>query len=178
MRKLATHEIERQAPDAFRNGDKTPLVLVLDNIRSANNVGSIFRTADAFALRHLYLCGITATPPHRDILKTAIGAEQSVSWTSHGSTSEVANQLKAEGYFVFAVEQTDQPTWLQTLQLDAKHPVALILGNEVNGVDQEVLAHCHAALEVPQFGTKHSLNVAVCAGVVCWEVVRQLQYGG
>lgn len=176
MRKLPTHEIERLSPDDFKASQKSSVVLLLDNIRSANNVGSIFRTADAFAIEHLYLCGITATPPHRDIMKTAIGAEATVSWSFHEETHKVARQLKAAQWKLYAVEQSDDPTWLQQLTLQPTDKIALILGNEVNGVDQSVMDLCDGALEVPQFGTKHSLNVAVCTGVVCWEVVRQLRY--
>jgi tRNA G18 (ribose-2'-O)-methylase SpoU len=176
MRKLPTHEIERLSPTDFQSAPKTKLVLLLDNIRSANNVGSIFRTADAFAIQHLYLCGITATPPHRDIMKTAIGAEATVSWSAHAGTHEVAQQLKKEQWKLYAVEQSDDPTWLQQITLQPTDKIALVLGNEVTGVEQSLMDLCDGALEVPQFGTKHSLNVAVCAGVVCWEVVRQLRY--
>lgn len=175
MRKLPTHEITRLSPAEFEATDKLPLALILDNIRSANNVGSIFRTADAFGLAHLHLCGITATPPHRDILKTAIGAEQTVSWSQHSLTSEVAMQLKAEGWTLYAVEQSDTPTWLQDVEIQTDEKIALVLGNEVMGVDQSVMDLCDGALEVPQFGTKHSLNVSVCTGVVVWEVVKQMK---
>lgn len=176
MRKLLTHEIDRLSPAEFQSGSKTPIVLILDNIRSANNVGSIFRTADAFALEHLYLCGITATPPHRDIMKTAIGAENSMSWSHNSSTTEVAMSLKNEGWTIYAVEQSDNPSWLQNLSVQKNEKVALVLGNEVMGVDQAVMDICDAALEVPQFGTKHSLNVSVCTGVVVWELVRQMKF--
>ncbi|PHI18380.1 RNA methyltransferase [Lewinellaceae bacterium SD302] len=176
MRKLPTHEISRLSPAEFQTAEKTSVVLILDNIRSANNVGSIFRTADAFALEHLYLCGITATPPHRDIMKTAIGAEATVNWSYEELTTKVAMLLKSQGWTILAVEQSDNPTWLQELELPANGKVALVLGNEVNGVDSEVMDICDAALEVPQFGTKHSLNVAVCTGVVCWEVTRRLRF--
>lgn len=176
MRKLPTHEIERISPAAYKESRKTPLILILDNIRSANNVGSIFRTADAFALERLYLCGITATPPHRDIMKTAIGAEATVDWVHEEETSKVAVSLKNQGWTVLSVEQSDSPTWLQELQVPQNGKIALVLGNEVSGVDQAVMDVCDGVLEVPQFGTKHSLNVAVCTGVVCWEVVRQVRF--
>lgn len=175
MRKLALHEIERLDPVAFKASEKTPLVFVLDNIRSALNVGSVFRTADAFALAHVYLCGITAQPPHRDILKTALGADESIQWSYHAQTLEAIQLLKAQGYQIFALEQASTTTLLHDLQVDKRHPVALVLGNEVSGVDQAVMDHCDGVLEIPQFGTKHSLNVSVCAGIAAWELMKALR---
>jgi len=175
MRKLATHEIQRLDPDTFRGSAKLPITLVLDNIRSANNVGSIFRTADAFAIERIYLCGITARPPHRDIMKTALGADESVEWVYEEVASQVLATLKTSGYHCYAVEQSDHPTWLQEFRAPTHTPLALVLGNEVSGVDQAVMDLCDGALEVPQFGNKHSLNVAVCTGVVVWEIARQLR---
>lgn len=176
MRKLATHEIERLDPSTFKRMEKTPLVIVLDNIRSALNVGSVFRTADAFALRRVYLCGITAQPPSRDIMKTALGADQSVDWTYAEATTTVTDQLRQEGYQLFAVEQATDSIPLQSLSIDEGAPVAIILGNEVSGVDQEVIDGCDGVIEVPQFGTKHSLNVSVCTGVVVWEIFKKLRF--
>lgn len=177
MRKLPTHEIERHDAQSYQAADKTPVVVVLDNVRSALNVGSVFRTADAFALRHVYLCGITATPPSRDIMKTAIGADETVDWTHHQSTLDLVVELKQQGYTVYAVEQTEQPIYLQDFKVAKPNSlIAVVMGNEVTGVDQAVLNECDGAIEIPQFGTKHSLNVAVCTGVVVWELVRQLRW--
>ncbi len=175
MRKLAIHEIERISPEDFKVSTKTPLVFVLDNIRSALNVGSVFRTADAFAMAHVYLCGITAQPPHRDILKTALGADESVEWTYLPNTLLALEQLQQQGYRVLALEQAATTTLLQAVPQLAPQPTALVLGNEVSGVEQTVLDRCDGVLEIPQFGTKHSLNVSVCAGIAAWEFVKQLR---
>lgn len=175
MRKLAIHEIDRLDPIAFKATEKTPLVFVLDNLRSALNVGSVFRTADAFALAHLYLCGITAQPPHRDILKTALGADESIAWSYHPQTLEAIHHLKKQQYQIFALEQATVTTLLQNISLDKNQPVALVIGNEVNGVDQAVIDLCDGVLEIPQFGTKHSLNVSVCAGIAAWELTKYLR---
>ncbi|MEL6142907.1 MAG: TrmH family RNA methyltransferase [Bacteroidota bacterium] len=177
MRKLATYEIQRSSPEEFKATVKTPVILVLDNIRSARNVGSIFRTADAFALQHVYLCGITAQPPSRDIMKTALGADQTVPWTYAKETTQVLSELSQQPCNIFAVEQSDQPIWLQEFTVNREKTTVLVLGNEVTGVEQKVMDLCHGSLEVPQFGTKHSLNVSVCTGLVVWELVRQLKYG-
>ncbi len=177
MRKLAIHEIKRLDPVAFQASEKTPLVFVLDNIRSALNVGSVLRTADAFAMSHVYLCGITAQPPHRDILKTALGADESIQWSYHAQTLEAIQLLKEQGYQIFALEQASTTTLLHELQVDKKRPVALVLGNEVSGVDQAVIDQCDGVLEIPQFGTKHSLNVSVCAGIAAWELMKGLRLG-
>ena len=159
----------------FKNYPKQPIVLVLDNVRSGLNVGSIFRTADAFAIEKIILCGITAQPPHREILKTALGSTESVEWSYFQEANDVVPSLKMEGYIVYAVEQTTQKIWLQNFRPEIGKKYALVLGNEVEGVDQQVLELCDGALEIPQFGTKHSLNVAVAAGVVIWELVKQLK---
>ena len=174
MRKRKLQELNRLSVEAYRRAGKFPLVLVLDNVRSGLNVGSVFRTADAFALERLLLCGITSTPPHREILKTAIGATESVSWSYRESTLAAIVELRKEGYAIWAVEQAEGSRSLSgfTPQPDMKY--ALVLGNEVRGVDQQVMDRVDGALEVPQFGTKHSLNIAVCAGVVCWELIRQM----
>jgi len=164
----------RISVDDFRRQNKMPIVLVLDNIRSGLNTGSIFRTADAFLLEKLVLCGITAQPPHREILKTALGSTESVAWTYTDSTVEAVKVLKNEGYQVFAIEQTTTKTWLQDFDPMLEKKYAFILGNEVDGVDDEALTACDGTIEIPQYGTKHSLNVAVAAGIVVWEVVRKM----
>lgn len=176
MRKLKLQELNRPDISAFRAQPKAPVVLVLDNIRSGLNVGAAFRTADAFALEHIYLCGITARPPHREILKTAIGATESVDWTYHEVTVEAINQLQSTGYRVFAVEQAEERTWLQDFKWPEDQKVALVFGNEVEGVSDTVMEQVDGCLEVPQYGTKHSLNIGVCVGVVCWEVTRQWRF--
>lgn len=174
MKKLSLKELNRVSIDDFKAQAKTPLVLVLDNVRSALNVGSAFRTADAFALRHIHLCGITAQPPHREILKTAIGATESVAWSYHQQTPQALERLKEEGYEIIGVEQTDESIPLQTFKLKPAQPVALIFGNEVMGVEDKALALADRCIEVPQFGTKHSLNISVCVGVVVWELFRRM----
>ena len=170
MKKLSLKELRRVSPSDFKNQDKTPIVLVLDNIRSGLNVGSAFRTADAFALQKIYLCGITVQPPHREILKTAIGATESMDWFYSSSTVEVVQDLKAKGYRVVAVEQADQSTFLQDFQLHKDEKIALVFGNEVKGVSDEVISIIDECIEIPQFGTKHSLNISVCVGVVVWDL--------
>jgi 23S rRNA (guanosine2251-2'-O)-methyltransferase len=172
MEKLSMQQLGRLTPDQFRSAGKRPIVLVLDNIRSGLNIGSIFRTADAFALERLVLCGYTAQPPHREILKTALGSTETVAWEWHEHTIEAVKSLKNAGYKVFGVEQTNHPVWLQEFGPSPDERYALVLGNEVDGVDAAVLALCDGAIEIPQFGTKHSLNVAVAAGIVVWEMVR------
>lgn len=177
MRKLKLEELERVDVATFKAQQKTPLVLVLDNVRSALNVGSAFRTADAFALAHVYLCGITAQPPHREILKTALGATEAVDWTYEQDAPALVSQLKSEGYQIWAVEQAAERTWLQDFRADAsEQPIALVFGNEVNGVDQAIMDMVDGSLEIPQFGTKHSLNVSVSLGIAVWEIFRQLKW--
>lgn len=176
MKKLSLRELNRLDPDTFKTQNKTPIVLVLDNIRSGLNVGSAFRTADAFALEKIYLCGITAQPPHREILKTAIGATASIDWEYQTSTLDVVRQLEAEGYRVVGVEQTDESTLLQEFKLAKEEKIALVFGNEVKGVSDEVIAALTESIEVPQFGTKHSLNISVCVGVVVWDLFAKLKY--
>lgn len=174
MRKLKLEELDRISITEFQEKEKHPLVLVLDNVRSALNVGSAFRTADAFALAHIYLCGITAQPPHREILKTALGATEAVDWTYTATVEEAISSLKAKGYQIWAVEQAAERTWLQDYQPAEKTPIALVFGNEVNGVSQSVMDMADGALEIPQFGTKHSLNVSVSLGITVWEVLRKM----
>lgn len=161
--------------EEFKAAEKLPLVLVLDAVRSGLNVGSVFRTADAFALEKIILCGITAQPPHREILKTALGSTESVHWEYAEKAAAAVDQLKKAGYRVWAVEQTTEKTWLQDVELSPREKYALVLGNEVTGVSDEALRACDGALEIPQFGTKHSLNIAVAAGIVVWEFSRKLR---
>jgi 23S rRNA (guanosine2251-2'-O)-methyltransferase len=174
MEKLSMDALQRLSVSDFKNQEKLPLVVVLDNVRSGLNVGSIFRTADAFALEKVILCGITAQPPHREILKTALGSTDSVAWNYFEETADAILSLKTAGFMVLAVEQTSDKIWLQDFAPSATTKYAFILGNEVEGVDSQVLALCDGVLEIPQFGTKHSLNVAVAAGIVIWEVQRKM----
>lgn len=169
MRKLTVEELCRMTVDDFRQSKKVPVVVVLDNVRSLHNVGSVFRTADAFRLAGIHLCGITATPPHAEIHKTALGAEDTVAWTYFNDTMDSVQQLKAEGYEVLAVEQVEGSHKLGAFRPDANKRYALIMGNEVKGVRQDVVDACDGAVEIPQYGMKHSLNVSVSAGIVIWE---------
>ena len=181
MEKLSMDALNRLTAEDFKLKQKLPLVLILDNVRSGLNVGSIFRTADAFMVEKIMLCGITAQPPHREILKTALGSTDSVDWEYFAKTTEPILSLKNNGYLVLAVEQTTGKTWLQDFVPEQGKRYALVLGNEVEGVDEEALALCDGALEIPQFGTKHSLNVAVAAGIVVWEMISSIarrQYQG
>ena len=176
MRKLKLQELNRLNVEAFKESEKAPIVLVLDNVRSGLNVGSAFRTADGFALEKIYLCGITAQPPHREILKTAIGATSSMDWEYAPTTYEAVAQLKKEGYYLAAVEQAEDSTSLQDFQLPLDAKVALIFGNEVKGVSEEVMEIVNECVEVPQYGTKHSFNISVCVGMVLWEVFRKWKF--
>lgn len=175
MRKLTVEELCRMDVTAFRAAEKLPLVVVLDNVRSLHNVGSVFRTADAFRLAGVWLCGITACPPSAEIHKTALGAEDSVSWTYCDNTLQAVERLRAEGYIVLAVEQVEGSLKLDTFRLDPSRRYALVMGNEVRGVRQDVVDAADQALEIPQYGTKHSMNVSVTAGIVMWEFARQLR---
>ena len=168
-------ELNRLTVADFKNTQKFPLVLVLDNVRSLHNVGALFRTADAFAIEKIWLCGITGRPPQREITKTALGATESVAWEHAPTTTAAVQQLQAAGYAVVAVEQTTDSQSLSAFQPEAGRPYALVVGNEVFGVEDEVLALCDAAVEIPQFGTKHSLNVSVAAGVVLWDFLVKLK---
>ena len=174
MRKRLNEELGRKTAEEFAASEKMPLVLVLDNVRSHNNVGSVFRTADAFLIEKIILCGITATPPHRDIQKTALGATESVKWEYITETVDAVKKLKTEGYKVIAVEQVEGSCELQDLVLSGKEKYAVIFGHEIDGVSQEVINECDGWLEIPQFGTKHSFNIAVSAGIVLWEIWRKL----
>ena len=174
-RKLRTIEMHRLSIEQYRNSRKLPLVVVLDNVRSLYNVGSIFRTCDAFRLEAICLCGITATPPHNEIHKTALGAEDSVAWSYHASAIEAVEQLKSRGYTVVAVEQAEGSVKAPIeLPEEDTGKYALVLGNEVKGVAQEVVDQCDECLEIPQYGTKHSMNVSVTAGIVIWEFAKQM----
>jgi tRNA G18 (ribose-2'-O)-methylase SpoU len=172
MRKLSMDELNRKSVEDFRVSDKFPIVVVLDNIRSMHNVGSIFRTADAFLLEGIYLCGYTPQPPHRDINKTALGATDTVSWEYFPATTDAVSLLKEKDYQVFAIEQAVDSLLLNEFQKTASARLAVVFGNEVDGVDEKVLELCDGCIEIPQWGMKHSLNVSVAAGIVLWEVVR------
>ena len=174
MRKLKNEELDRLTTDEFKEVAKSPIVIILDNIRSLNNIGSVFRTADAFLIEKIYLCGITATPPHKDIRKTALGATDSVAWEYAENTIDVVNALQNKGYHVLAVEQAENATFLNKLEIDKGKKYALIFGNEVKGVQQEVVDASDEVLEIPQFGTKHSLNISVSVGVTVWDVWSKL----
>ena len=166
--------MDRLTPEEYLRRDKLPIVVVLDDVRSMNNIGSIFRTADAFRIEALVLCGITATPPHTDIHKTALGAEESVPWRYAHSSLEAVKELRAEGYQVLALEQVHDSLKLDTLIPEPNQGYALVLGNEVHGVKEEVVQQVDHCLEIPQFGTKHSLNVSVAAGIALWHMARPL----
>ena len=172
MKKLKITEMNRLTTEEFKEQTKTPLVVVLDNVRSLHNVGSIFRTSDAFLVEAVYLCGITSTPPHAEIHKTALGAENSVVWKHFEDTHEALTALQARGYIVYAIEQAEGSTKLPSLKLDASKKYAVILGNEVKGVQQSVVDACDGCIEIPQFGTKHSMNVSVTGGIIIWEFYK------
>jgi len=174
MRKLSNKELGRKTISQYHASEKNPFVIILDNIRSQSNVGSVFRTADAFLTEKICLCGITAVPPHRDIQKTALGATESVSWKYYPSTITAVSELKEQNYTIIGVEQTAGSVYLQDLKIKKGGKYALVFGNEVNGVDQEVLDECDICVEIPQFGTKHSINIAVSAGIAVWELWRKL----
>ncbi|HSV89433.1 MAG TPA: RNA methyltransferase [Bacteroidales bacterium] len=169
MRKRSMCELGRKTTEEHRKSEKFPLVIVLDNIRSMMNIGSVFRTADAFLIESVFLCGITATPPHREIQKTALGATETVNWKYFGSTVDAIHQLLAEGYVVLALEQVEKSINLKDFTPKTGQPYALVFGNEVMGVSDEALRLCEGCLEIPQFGTKHSLNIAVAVGIVVWD---------
>ncbi|MGL4851795.1 MAG: RNA methyltransferase [Phocaeicola sp.] len=174
MRKLKITELNRLSVDEFKEAHKLPLVVVLDEVRSLHNIGSVFRTSDAFLVDRICLCGITATPPHAEIHKTALGAEESVTWNYYAKTQEAVKELQAEGFTVLSIEQVAGSTLLNELQLDPTQKYAIVFGNEVKGVQQEVVNLCNGCIEIPQYGTKHSLNVSVTAGIVIWEVASKL----
>ena len=172
MRKLTVEDMHRIDVATFKQAQKLPLIMVLDNVRSLHNVGSVLRTADAFRIEAVYMCGITATPPSAEIHKTALGAEDSVAWQYFEDTLQAVEKLKTEGYTVLAVEQVEGSLKLGDFAFEPQKKYALVMGNEVKGVRQDVVDACHQALEIPQYGTKHSMNVSVTAGIVMWEVKR------
>ena len=174
MRKLSNSELKRMEVSDFKTASKTQITIVLDNVRSLNNIGSVFRTADAFRVAKIWLCGITATPPHKDIHKTALGATESVDWGYAENTLELIEQLKKENKITLAVEQAEGAQMLHTFVPNAKDHYVLVFGNEVKGVLQEVVTACDDVLEIPQFGTKHSLNISVSAGIVVWDIFSKL----
>ena len=172
MYKLSMDELNRISKEDFERAEKLPIIIILDNIRSLSNVGAFFRSADAFRIGELVLCGITACPPHREIHKTALGADETVRWRYYESTEAACQALKSEGYRIFAVEQVEGSVPLQDFKFEPQ--TAYILGNEVEGVSEEALPYCEGAIELPQAGTKHSINVSVCAGIVMWRVFEML----
>lgn len=174
FRKLQNEELNRISTEDFKQASKIPVVIILDNIRSQNNVGSVFRTSDAFRLEKIYLCGITSTPENREVHKTALGAEEAVDWEYVKHTLEVVEYLKNEGYRIFSIEQAENSTSLEQFSIDANHKYALIFGNEVKGVQQEVIDASDGCIEIPQFGTKHSFNIAVTVGIVLWQTILPL----
>ncbi|SRR5690606_4689044 len=173
-RKLRNSELDRLDVEAFKQAGKTPIILILDNVRSLNNIGSVFRTADAFLIQKVYLCGITASPPHKDIHKTALGATESVDWEYRKDTLALVEELQLQGIHCLAVEQAVGAVMLQDFQGDGR-TVALVFGNEVKGVSQEVVSACGTVLEIPQFGTKHSLNISVSVGIVVWDLWTKIK---
>ena len=172
MRKLANTELNRKTVEEYKRTPKIPVVVILDNVRSLNNIGSVFRTCDAFMIESLYLCGITAIPPHREIHKTALGATESVQWSYFDKTIDAVALLRTEGYLLCAVEQTENSIMLHNFRPAPQKKVAVIFGHEIHGVDQEVVNACDMSIEIPQLGTKHSINIAVSAGIVLWEIFR------
>ena len=175
MRKLKVTELNRISVEEFKEADKLPLIVVLDNVRSQYNVGSVFRTSDAFRVECIYLCGISATPPHQEIHKTALGAEDTVNWEYFKDTKEAILKLKSEGYYIYSIEQVEGSIMLENLQLDPSKKYAVILGNEVKGVQQEVVDLSDGCIEIPQYGTKHSLNVSTAAGIIIWDFFKWLR---
>ena len=174
MRKLKNEELNRPTVEEYRGIKKHPLVIILDNVRSLNNVGSVFRTCDAFLIRKIYLCGITGKPPHREINKTALGATDAVAWEYRENVLEVIDEMKSSGYRILTIEQADQSQPLQEFSPDQEN-LAMVFGNEVSGVSEEVLHHSDAVIEIPQFGTKHSLNISVSIGIVIWHLLSKLK---
>jgi 23S rRNA (guanosine2251-2'-O)-methyltransferase len=175
MRKLKTEELGRVGIDDFKKQEKLPLVVILDNVRSMHNIGSIFRTSDGFAIEKIYLCGITAQPPHREIEKTALGATQSIEWAYSADVCDTINELKLDGYTIIAIEQAENSTMLNNYNPNNSMKYALIFGNEVNGVSDEAMNLIDTCLEIPQFGTKHSFNIVVSAGIVLWNFFAKLK---
>jgi tRNA G18 (ribose-2'-O)-methylase SpoU len=174
MRKLENSELHRKSIEDFKTAKKTPLIIVLDDIRSLHNIGSVFRTSDAFLIEKIYLCGITATPPNKEINKTALGATETVVWEHHNNVLEVIQNLKKENVSVFAIEQVENSIFLDNFEVENDKKYALVFGNEVFGVNQQAIEICDGTIEIPQLGTKHSLNIAVSAGIVVWDLFSKL----
>ena len=174
MRKLKNNELERLSVNGFKEAKKTPIIIILDNIRSLNNIGSVFRTSDAFLVEKIYLCGITATPPHKDIHKTALGSTDTVDWEYAENTLDLVEQLKIENVKICSIEQAENATMLNNFVVEPNTKYALVFGNEVKGVAQDVVSTSDVVVEIPQFGTKHSLNISVSCGVVVWDVFSKL----
>ena len=175
MRKLANSELNRLDIEQFKKAEKTPLIVILDNVRSLNNIGSVFRTCDAFLIEKIYLCGITATPPNKEIHKTALGATDSVVWEYVENTLLAVEKLKEQGVYIISIEQAENSTMLNDFQPNGKQKYAIIFGNEVKGVEQEVVSASNEVIEIPQYGTKHSLNISVSAGIAIWELAMKLR---
>lgn len=175
MRKLMNNELNRLSVDEFKDSEKTPIVVVLDNIRSLNNIGSVFRTSDAFVIEEINLCGITATPPHRDIQKTALGATESIKWEYYENTLDAINELKKNGYLIISIEQVRDSISLEKFNVQPAEKYAIVFGNEVKGVQQEIINISDYCVEIPQFGTKHSFNISVSAGIVLWELYKKIK---
>lgn len=173
-RKLQNEELNRISTEEFKQADKLPVVVILDNVRSQNNVGSVFRTSDAFRIEKIYLCGITSTPENREVHKTALGAEDAINWTYEKDTLQVVRHLKAEGYKIYSIEQAENTTTLEDFFIDLSQKYAFIFGNEVKGVQQEVINNSDGCIEIPQFGTKHSFNISVTVGIVLWQLVMPI----
>ncbi len=174
MRKLENSELDRKSITGFKEADKTPLIIILDDIRSLHNIGSVFRTADAFLIEKIYLCGITATPPNKEIHKTALGATETVNWEHQSDVIAVIEKLKSENVAVFAIEQVENAIFLENFETESNKKYALVFGNEVFGVNQNAIAVCDGTIEIPQLGTKHSLNISVSAGIVVWDLFKKL----
>lgn len=173
MQKIKNEDLGRKSVEEFKRSEKLPIVLVLDNVRSLNNVGSAFRTADSFLLESLYLCGVTGTPPNAEIEKTALGATESMAWRHFKTTKEAVENLRSKDYKIYAIEQVEKSTYLQNFNYQKNEKIAVIFGNEVYGVEQDVINSCDGSIEIPQLGTKHSLNISVSIGVVVWELAKQ-----
>ncbi len=175
MKKLKITELNRLSNEEFKDAKKTPLIIILDNVRSLHNIGSVFRTSDAFLVKSVYLCGICSTPPHAEIHKTALGAENTVDWEYFEDATQAVKKLKEQGYTVFAIEQAEGSTMLEDVVLDKNQQYAVVLGNEVKGVQQAVIDLCDGCIEIPQYGTKHSLNVSVTSGIIIWEFAKKIK---
>ena len=176
MRKLENSELDRKSVTDFKKSEKTPLILILDDVRSLHNIGSVFRTADAFLIEKIYLCGITATPPNKEIHKTALGATETVTWEHVENVVDLIQKLKQDNIITLAIEQVENSTFLQDFSPVENQKYALVFGNEVYGVAQEAVAVCNGCIEIPQLGTKHSLNISVSAGIVVWDIFQKMNY--